>query len=205
MRRFVGAAAIAAIAGLAASAAPVTGQQLRSASYEFLEAVKERDGDTVTRLLEEPGSTLANARDITTGETALHIATKRRDGQWIRFLAQRGANANIADRNGVTPIAIAVNLGFLEGVEALLAAGARVDEANRAGETPLIAATHRGDTMLVRALLANGADPDRNDSSGRSARDYAQLTTGSRLMAEFERADADRAGRRTARTYGPGF
>lgn len=203
MRLFVSAAALAAIVGLAAGV-PAGAQQLRSAGYEFLEAVKERDGATVTRLLEEPGSTLANARDITTGETALHIATKRRDAQWIRFLSQRGANPNIADDNGVTPLGIAVNLGFLDGVEALLAAGARVDEANRAGETPLVAATHRGDVMLVRALLANGADPDRSDSSGRSARDYAQLATGSRLIGEFERADADRAGQRSA-TYGPGF
>ena len=190
----------------AALLAVPAGAQFYSEGYEFLKAVKDRDGDAVTAALNEPGSIVVNARDITSGETGLHIVVQRRDTLWIRFLTQHGANPNIADKNGVTPLVLAANMGFFDGVEALIKAGARVDVSNSAGETPLISAVHRRDTALVRLLLANGANPDRNDNSGRSARDYAVLLGGNSLMMrEFEEADKTRAGGDKQQSYGPKF
>ena len=188
----------------AALAAPLAAQ-FYSEGYEFLKAVKDRDGDTATQALNEPGTVVVNARDITSGETALHIVTQRRDGLWIKFLTQKGANPNIADKNGVTPLVLAANLGFIEGVESLLKAGAQVDVSNTAGETPLIGAVHRRDVAMVRILLANGANPDRADNSGRTARDYARLSSGGKLiLTEMEAADEKRkAGGEKA--YGPNF
>ena len=186
-------------------AAPASAQ-IYSEGYQFLKAVKDRDGEAVTSLLNEPGSTIVNARDISNGESALHIVTRRRDTVWIRFLTQKGANPNIEDRQGVTPLEIASSLGFVDGVEALLKAGARVDVANSSGETPLIAAVHRRDSGMVRVLLANGANADRNDNSGRSARDYAELpTANTALLTEFRRADEAREGQEEKPTYGPSF
>lgn len=193
--------ALAAAFSLAVVAAPLAAQAMFSDGYEFLKAVRDREGDKVLEALNEPGSTLIGARDRTSGETALHIVTQRRDLQWIRFLVQRGANPNAEDKKGVTPLTIASNLGFVEGVEALLDAGARVDEPNAAGETPLISAVHRRDVALVRLLLAHGARPDRNDNSGRSARDYAELIGSTVLLDEFKRADE--AGKSAPKTYGP--
>ncbi len=184
-------------------AAPVSAQ-LFSEGYQFLKAVKDRDGEAVTAALNEPGSTVVNARDLSSGESALHIVTRRRDTVWIRFLSQKGANPNIEDKQGITPLQIASNLGYVDGVEELLKAGARVDVADSSGETPLIAAVHRRDIAMVRLLLANGASADRNDNSGRSARDYAALMDSSRLTDEFDRADEERAGK-TGRDYGPSF
>jgi ankyrin repeat protein len=187
----------------AAIAAPVAAQ-LFSEGYEFLKAVKDRDGEAVTDALNQPGTTVVNTRDISSGETALHIVTQRRDAVWIKFLAQRGANPNIRDKRGVAPIQVAVQLGFVEGVEALIDAGADVDVTDVSGETPLIAAVHRRDVGLVRLLLANNANPDRSDNSGRTARDYATLL-GSRsaILEEFVRADEERASEGKAEQYGP--
>lgn len=185
--------------------APLAAQgALFSDSYEFLEAVKDRDAEKVTAAVDTPGSTLVNTRERSTGNTALHILAERRDTTWIRFLTGKGANPNIANRDGVTPLMIASNLGHVEGVEALLAAGARVDDANRLGETPLIAATHRRDFEMVRLLLANGANPDRTDNSGRTARDYAAVINSRRLLDEFVTADSARDGTEP-KNYGPGF
>lgn len=180
--------------------------QLQSEGYQFLEAVKDRDGDTATDMLNQPGTQVINTRDITTGETGLHVVTARRDVLWIRFLLQRGANPNIRSNDGLTPLQLATRLGFVEGVEELLKGGAQVNVSDSQGETPLIAAVHQRNVELIRRLLAEGADPDRNDNSGRSARDYMELMTGNSLMQrEFEIADAERGDQGTQEQYGPSF
>ena len=189
----------------AIAAAPVAAQMF-SDGYEFLKAVKDRDGDAVTAALDEPGTTIVNTRDLTTGETALHIVTQRRDELWIRFLTQRGANPNVRDKKGITPIQIAVTMGFVEGVERLIKAGADLEVADSAGETPLIKSVHARDIPMIRLLLANGANPDRSDNSGRTARDYAELMTANgAVLTEFERADAEREEAGPAEDYGPSF
>ncbi|WP_284124429.1 ankyrin repeat domain-containing protein [Parerythrobacter aestuarii] len=196
---------LAAVLSLAAVSGPLSAQAgLNSDSYNFLEAVRDRDGSKVTSIIDEPGSTLINTRDYATGDTALHIVAERQDTTWIKFLTQKGANPNIANKKGVTPIMISVGYGHVEGVEALLDAGARLTDQNGLGETPLILATHRRDIAMVRLLLAKGADPDRTDNSGRTARDYVRAIGSKRLTAEFDEADAKRDGQ-SGPSYGPGF
>lgn len=196
----------AVAAGAMMFAHPPAMAQMYSEGYEFLEAVKDRDGDVATEMLNKPGTQVANTRDLTSGETGLHIVTARRDALWIRFLLQRGADPNIANNDGLMPIQLATRLGYIEGVESLIEGGARVSVADSQGETPLIAAVHQRNVALVRLLLAQGADPDRNDNSGRSARNYLALMNGNTLLArEFEAADAAREGKGTSEQYGPSF
>ena len=159
---------------LAMLASPLAAQ-FQTDGYKFIKAVRDRDGTVATQMLDEPGNTIVNAREIGTGETALHAVVQRRDLTWVKFLLQRGANPNIADKNGVYPIQIAAQLGFLEGVERLIKGGADVDVADMTGETPLISAVHRRDLKMIEMLVEEGASPDRADNSGRSARDYATL------------------------------
>ena len=174
-----------------------------SDGYKFLKAVRERDATVVTTMVEEPGaSSLVNTRDQGTGQTALHILAERDDAEWIRFLSDNGANPNLADKEGVTPLMISSRRGHLDGVIALLEAGARIDPITATGETPLIFAVHSRNIPLVRVLLANGANPDRTDNSGRSARDYVALIGERRLTDEFQSADAKRDDETTVQ-YGP--
>jgi uncharacterized protein len=186
-------------------AAPVAAQ-FQSDGYKFLEAVKEREGDKATDMLNQPGTTLINTRDITSGDTGLHIVVARSDALWIRFLLQRGADPNIRNKKGMTALQLATAMGFTEGVEALIKGGASVNVSDQTGETPLIAAVHARNVAMVRLLLEKGADPDRNDNSGRSARDYVELMSANTLMKqELATADAKRAGAGTKRDYGPSF
>ncbi len=203
------------IAGLAAgfvAALALTGlvvaspaQAQFSTSYKFLDAVRKKDGNAVTDALSAPGTTIINTRDITTGETALHIVTARRDLTWITFLLAKGANPNLRDAHGMTPLVVAVSLGFADGVQLLIDGGGKVDEPNSAGETPLISAIHRRDTGLMRMLLKAGADPDRADNSGRSARDYALLDgRSSPLVSEIQNNAKPRQAHGTGKpSYGP--
>jgi len=193
--------------GAALLAVPAVSHAQFSDGYRFLEAVKKADGDAATKLLNEPGTTIVNARDVTSGSTGLHIAVARRDLLWTRFLLQHGANPNIGDKRGLTPLVVAARLGFVDGVNALIEGGARVNDANDTGETPLISAVHQKDIAIIRALLKAGANPDRPDNSGRSARDYARLQgAGSSVLAEIEaRAKSGAGGAQDGPVYGPRF
>ena len=62
--------------------------------------------------------------------TALHIAAQRRDAVWIKFLLGKGANPNLETRDGESPLEVAVQIGSLEAVEALLDGGAAANVTN---------------------------------------------------------------------------
>lgn len=157
-------------------AMPAAAQQY-SDSYTFFKALKERDAAKVTTLVSEPGSRAVNLRD-SNGDGALHHIVRDRDSEahtWLSFLIGRGANVNIRNHRGETPLLLAALLGWEEGAKLLLDRGATVDLANSKGETPLILAVQRRDLAMVRLLLGKGADPKRSDSvAGFSALDYAK-------------------------------
>jgi ankyrin repeat protein len=186
------------------AASPAAAQQY-SDGYKFLQAVEKSDLTTVKELVNK-NSTVVDSRDISDGHSALHTAIKRRDSGWLRYLLSLGANPNLADKRGVTPMMLASQIGFVEGIEMLAQKGARVDESNDAGETPLILAVHKRDIPMLRILLAAGADPDRSDNSGRTARDYAKLDgPASAALDEIVKHDKDKKARKPGETYGPTF
>lgn len=154
-------------------AAPAHAQAVNG--YKFLKAVEDRDGDEATKMLELPGGTLVNTRDSTTGRSAIHIVTQRRDLVWMNFMISKGARVDAADNAGNTALTIATDLRFLEGAQLLLDKGANVNLGGPRGETPLIKAVLNRDLPMVRLLVSHGADPDKSDSfSGNSARDLAK-------------------------------
>lgn len=163
-----------ALALVALAAWPSLALAQFSDSYNFLKAVRDKDGAKVTELAGKPGSVIVNTRDRSTGQTALHIVIERRDAGWLAFLLAKGANANLADNEGTTPLMLATRLRFIEGAETLLDNGAQVDRPNSSGETPLIRAVQLRDLPLIRLLVSKGANPDKSDAlAGMSARDYA--------------------------------
>lgn len=200
----ISALVLPAVAAALALATPAQAQY--SPGFQFLKAVKEGNGDEVVKLLQDHSNTLVNSQDITTGESALHIAVSQRNMTWIQFLCQKGANTNIQDKKGVTPLVLAAQIGFIDGVQELIKRGARVDISNATGETPLIAAVHRRDIPMMRVLLKGGADPDRADSSGRSALDYAMYDgANSALVSEIEKNKKPKGEQEGAKRYGPGL
>lgn len=192
---------------IGALAIAVPAQAQFSGSYKFLDAVKKKKTEEVMEMINEPGSNIVNTRDVTSGQTALHIVTARRDLQWMGFLIGKGANVNARDAQGKTPLVIAANLGFDEGVQLLVDQKARVDDPDSTGETPLISAVHNRKVALMRILLKAGANPDRKDNSGRSARDYALLDgRSSPLVSEIESNAKPAAQQQSGKpSYGPTF
>ena len=165
------------LAIILALAVPTGAYAEYSASYNFIKGIRDRDGDAVTKILAKPasGAVIINTRDQSTGEAALHILTKRRDTVWLAFMLAKGADPNIRDSAGNTPLMLASQIGYQEGISLLLDRRASVDLANNSGETPLIRAVQNRDLTTARALLTAGADPNKADrAAGLSARDYAK-------------------------------
>ncbi|WP_231621612.1 ankyrin repeat domain-containing protein [Sphingomonas sp. 37zxx] len=183
-------------------AAPVAAQQF-SAGYKFLKAVRDADGAEVNKILGEPGQSIINTKDRSTGEGALHIVAKRSDATYLRFLLQKGANPNMTDERGNTPMMLAVENGFSEGIDALKTYKADPNIANHSGETPLIRAVQMRRFEIVRDLLAAGADPDQTDViAGLSAREYAVRDARSPAITKLL-ADAPKRARAPAGAAGP--
>jgi uncharacterized protein len=146
-----------------------------SEGYNFLKAVRERDGAKATEFVSKPGSIIVNTRDDKNGESALHIVTKGRDLGWMSFLLARNAKPDQRDNQGNTPLMSAAQLGFIEGAQLLIKNKANVDLPNSSGETPLIRAVQLRNGPMVQLLMTAGANPTKADTiAGMSARDYAQ-------------------------------
>ena len=173
--------------GLTLAAAPAAAQYVSDAE-PFIAAVAARDGTKAMQLVEARPS-VVNARNVK-GQTALVVAITRTDETWTRFLLSRGADPNLAERDGDTPLIAAARVGYLDAAELLLRRGAKVDATNKMNETALIVAVQQRELPIVRLLLAKGADPNRTDSAqGYSALDYAKRDPRARdILAAIEAA-----------------
>ena len=141
--------------------------------------MKEGEASKALELVEKPGSTVVNYRGGD-GNAGLHIAVRNRNANWVGFLLARGADPNLGDANGDTPLILAARRGFVEAVARMLMTSPDVDKTNRLGETALIAAA------ITKMLLQAGADPDKTDhAGGYSAREYAKRDSRSPEMLKL--------------------
>jgi serine/threonine-protein phosphatase 6 regulatory ankyrin repeat subunit B len=75
------------------------------------------------------------------------------------LLLDAGADPNMRDGRGGSPLYWAAATGQAAVVELLLARGADIHLATRSGETPLVVAAQNGHERVVQALLEHGANP----------------------------------------------
>lgn len=174
-----------AVAAALSAAAPAAAQLNRSDGEDFVAAMKEGEASKALELIEKPGSTVVNYRGDD-GNAGLHIAVRNRNANWVGFLLARGADPNLGDANGDTPLILAARRGFVEGVARMLMKSPDVDTTNKLGETALIAAVQQRQAGIVKMLLQAGADPDKADyAGGYSARDYAKRDSRSPEMLKL--------------------
>ncbi len=190
-----------AVAAIIAATPTIAAAQF-SESYQFLKAVRDRDGNKATEFLSKPGSVIIDTRDQSTGESALHIVTRGRDLTWMNFLLSRGAKPDARDKSGESALLVAAQLGFVEGAQALIKYRANVNLGNSSGETPLHRAVQRRDAAMVRFLMQSGANPARADTlAGLSPRDYAVRDT--RAAAILKIIDDTKPAKPSAPVAGP--
>lgn len=87
------------------------------------------------------------------GDTALHYACQQFNVEVVRQLIKAGADPNVRDTHGWTPLKRAAEGNQLEMAEALLGAGADPLVSDKEGLRPLLYAARQSGPQLVSALL----------------------------------------------------
>ena len=107
-----------------------------SGDQRLIEAVKNRDLESVRALLKEHPAGLDVNATQGDGSTALHWAVHRDDAMVADLLIRAGAHANVANDLGVTPLHLACTNRSAAMVERLLAASASPRAALPNGASP---------------------------------------------------------------------
>nr|XP_034330634.1 uncharacterized protein LOC105344498 isoform X7 [Crassostrea gigas] len=102
---------------------------------------------------------LAAGNDIRENDDYNHRETgaERRD-KTVQLLLSNGADINLCNKNGATPLYIACQNGHNSTVQLLLSNGADLNLCDEDGTSPLFVACQNGHNSTVKLLLSNGAD-----------------------------------------------
>ena len=97
---------------------------------------------------------------------------KENDLNLIKYLIENGANINIANKIGQTPLMIAISANNIMLSKYLLDRGADINIKNKYGQTPLMLAVESNNPSTVKWLIEKGADVIEKDTQGKSAISY---------------------------------
>ncbi|MXY56790.1 MAG: hypothetical protein F4029_12875 [Gammaproteobacteria bacterium] len=130
----------------------------------LVDAAKAGDFDRVQSLIEaDPAAVNQSGPD---GSTALHWAVNQDHLGMVEALLAADADAQVRNRYGFPPIALAAMNGNADVLTLLIHAGADARATVPGGESAIMTAARTGDADAIRVLLAAGADPNLpNDAS----------------------------------------
>jgi ankyrin repeat protein len=129
------------------------------------DAAMNRDTKAVRALLAQKVDVNAPGTD---GSPALHWLIRSGDVETTKLVIAAGANPKLANRLGVTPLALAAAEGNADMMRVLLGAGADANELDIAGDTMLMAASRAGSIEAVTLLLDRGAVVDAREKNTQS-------------------------------------
>lgn len=126
-----------------------------------------------------------NVQDAKRQASALHNAASQGHLELVKKLIEKGANPNLKDWNGYTPLINAAFASQQKIVEYLLEHGAKPDIVPASGPTALIAAIQSGNAEIVTALLRAGANPQLASAAGMFPLQAAELSARTGLIAQL--------------------
>ena len=163
---------------------PLTRQGLTplQAAVDELEVLGEDEPggpiDAVVLLLRRGAA--VNSWDERHTSTPLLTAVAMNHVEGVRMLLTAGADPNVRDNEGDSPLRVCADKGYLEMARLLLLCGAGQTIHEGAGPTGMNAlglAATRLDIDMVRLLLSHGADPLFEDADGRTTLERLQFAS----------------------------
>ena len=131
---------------------------------ELFLAIGRNDSDRVEELLLQPLNPDVVDHDLVDGWTALQVAAWFSHVECVALLLEAGADKDLADPEGTTPLQSAAKKGAVEIVRLLLEARAKVDKDVAASnlQRTLHVAAKAGHSEVVKLLLDAGAGHRRH-------------------------------------------
>jgi ankyrin repeat protein len=126
---------------------------------------------------------------------ALLFAVEYRNTTTARMLIEHGADPNLRDEEGLTPLMRAARKSDPVGVAMLLEHGADPNLADGQGLTALMYAAGKANVENIRALLDAGADPAARSHAGETALIVADGARRTKIVAELRAAETGGRGR----------
>lgn len=138
----------------------------RQSETSLIDAVRNGDTVVLSRLIDNGRDVNVRSGDLS---TALLWASFRDDLTSVRMLLAAGADPNLANDLGVTPLWAAGQNGSDAIAALLLEAGADPNLALWSGETPLMVASRSGFPEVASQLLENGANAEARGTRDQTA------------------------------------
>ena len=153
------------------------------ANTRLMSAASHGDLDGVKAAIEDGADVdyYVNPFNDQTRASALQMAATQGYADVVALLLKRGANVNITDNTGDTPLIAAFLYGKKDVVKLLVANGADVRHAGQYGQTPLHWAASNGDLDSAKLLLDRGANINAMNADSETPLDDAD----SALVADF--------------------
>jgi len=159
-------------------------------SLEFIRLLLDKGADPNARMIEssETRTVFTNQWLDEEGATAFLRASQSGDLMLMKLLIEHGADTHIYTTLGVTPLAVAAGIGWVEGVtrewstaqtieavKYLLELGIEPNYQADTGRVALHGAAHKGATEVVKILVAAGANMDLRDFGNTDNRGSPEL------------------------------
>jgi ankyrin repeat protein len=169
-------------------------------SLEFITLLLDHGADVNARITEstETRTVFTNQWLNEDGATAFLRAAQSGDLELLKLLVARGADPKINTRLGVTPLAVAAGIGWVEGVtrersteetvatvKYLLSLGINPNVQANTGRVALHGAAHKGATEVVKLLVAAGARLDVRDFGNTDNRGSPELSAHTWLPIDY--------------------
>ena len=119
----------------------------------------------------------------------LHLVVTRGYYNEAKILIEKGANIELKDRYGYTPLEVAVHNGHISIVKLLIEKGSKINDQNGWKETPLHFALKRNKKEIIELLLQNGANMDLKNEDGKTPKDIAIESKDLELIVLFHEAE----------------
>lgn len=149
--------------------------------------------DLAAIFIDKGNEDLNSITNTINGLPVLHYYSRIEQLAVMKFLHGKGANPNLYDMDGMSPIHYASLDGKQKAVELLLSLGGNINSASmqtpkkiymhEKGSTPLIIATILGHFDLVKFLVNQGADIEAKDQQGRTSLLFAIKNTFENVVA----------------------